>query len=95
MSKQNDDYEFYLISNQCRFGCGYRTKEGRRQYFAFHGFPNRNSDYFTNVEITEEEYANIKRQWKKRSYSSEEAAPFRRKFIENHPILLEGEDRLL
>jgi len=98
-NKNNNDaeenYEFYLISNQCRFGCGYRTVEGGRQYFAFHGVPNRNSDYFVNVQISEEEYKQIKSQWPKRSYSSAEAAPFKRRFIDGHMVLLEGEDRLL
>ena len=95
-NKTNDNYEFNLISNQCRFGYGFRTVDGQRQYFAFHGFPRGNSDYFTNVEISEEEYHTIKRQYKKkRDYSSAEAAPFRRQFVEGHRVLLEGDDRLL
>ena len=92
---KESNYEFNLISNQCRFGYGYRTVEGQRQYFAFHGFPRGNSDYFTNVEISEEEYNDIKRRYKERSYSSAEAAPFRQQFIEGHRVLLEGDDRLL
>ena len=28
------DYYFRVISNQVRFGCGYRTVDGIRQYFA-------------------------------------------------------------
>lgn len=54
--KEEKTYEFNLISNQCRFGYGFRTKEGSKQYFAFHGIPRGNSDYFTNVQISEDEY---------------------------------------
>ena len=38
----NNDYKFRVISNQVRFGCGYRTVDRKRQYFAWHGYPNRN-----------------------------------------------------
>ena len=44
--------DFRVISNQVRFGCGYRTVEGRTQYFAWHGVPSRNDDYITTTEIT-------------------------------------------
>lgn len=27
-------YKFRVISNRVRFGCGYRTVNGKRQYFA-------------------------------------------------------------
>ena len=54
--KKDEDYCFRLISNQVRFGYGYRLFEGRRQYFAWHGYPDRNDDYITNVEISEEEF---------------------------------------
>ena len=53
------DYFFRVISNQVRFGCGYRTVNGRRQYFAWHGYPNRDSDYFTTAEISESEFNEI------------------------------------
>ena len=54
---------FRVISDQTRFGCGYRTLNGRRQYFAWHGYPNRNDDFFTTVEISEEEYWRIGREF--------------------------------
>ena len=39
---ENDGRSFFrVISNQVRFGCGFRTVEGRKQYFAWHGYPNR------------------------------------------------------
>ena len=44
-----EGYEFILLSNQVRFGYGYRTVEGNKEYFAFHGTPSRNDDYFVNV----------------------------------------------
>lgn len=47
----NEDYSFRVISNQVRFGCGYRTVNGKRQYFAWHGHPDRNSDFFTTAEV--------------------------------------------
>ena len=43
---ENDGRRFFrVISNQVRFGCGFRTVEGRKQYFAWHGYPNRNDDF--------------------------------------------------
>ena len=53
--EEDKEREFRVISNQVRFGCGYRTIDGKRQYFACHGYPNRNDDFFTTSEITEEE----------------------------------------
>ena len=32
MADNNKDYFFRVISNQVRFGCGYRTVDGKRQY---------------------------------------------------------------
>lgn len=48
-----------VISNQVRFGCGYRMVDGKRQYFAWHGYPSRNDDYITTSEISETEYDKI------------------------------------
>ncbi len=54
---ENDGRRFFrVISNQVRFGCGFRTVEGRKQYFAWHGYPNRNDDFFTTTEISEREF---------------------------------------
>ena len=53
--EHNSDYNFRVISNQVRFGCGYRTVDGKKQYFAWHGYPNRNDDYITTSEISERE----------------------------------------
>ena len=56
MADNNKDYFFCVISNQVRFGCGYRTVDGKRQYFAWHGYPDRNSDYITTSEISKSEF---------------------------------------
>ena len=58
MDKNKDSF-FRVISNNVRFGCGYRTHNGKRQYFAWHGYPDRNSDYITTSEISESEFDEI------------------------------------
>lgn len=58
MNKSND-YFFRVISNQVRFGCGYRTVDDKRQCFAWHGYPDRNSDYITTSEISESEFTRL------------------------------------
>ena len=90
------DYNFHLISNQVRFGCGYRTVDGKRQYFAFHGYPNRNDDYFTTSEISEEEYREIIKKYPKEIVAHrEQAEKFRSKYVDSHTVILEGLNRLL
>lgn len=92
----DDSYVFRLISNNVRFGYGRRTVDGRIQYFAFHGFPNRNDDYFTNVEITEEEFRMIEKEYPEQfSANSKEGLAFRAKYVDGHPVLLEGWGLLL
>ena len=95
MFKKKDNY-FRVISNQVRFGCGYRTVDGRRQYFAWHGYPNRNDDYFTTSEISVEEFKQIEKDYPREIVADRETAQaFRDKYVEGHPVLLEGENRLL
>ena len=65
MADKNKDYFFRVISNQVRFGCGFRTVEGKRQYFAWHGYPDRNSDYITTSEISESEFNEINNKYPK------------------------------
>ena len=90
------DYCNRVISNQVRFGFGYRIFEGRKQFFAWYGYPNRNDDYFTNVEISEEEYKQIAKEYPHEICADRETAQvFRDKYIEGHPVLLEGWSRLL
>ena len=92
----NKEYDFRVISNQVRFGCGFRTVNGRRQYFAWHGVPNRNDDYLTTSEISEGEYFKIAEEYPEEiAVNREEADIFRGKYVDGHPVLLEGWNRLL
>ncbi len=94
--EKEKDYLFRLISNQVRFGYGYRRFEGRRQYFAWHGYPNRNDDFITNVEISEEEFRQIEQEYPEEICADRKTAEkFRDKYVEGHPVLLEGWGRLL
>ena len=94
--ENNNDYHFRVISNQIRFGCGYRTVDGKRQYFAWHGYPNRNDDYFTTSEITKREYDAICEEYPEEIVADRETAEhFRRKYVDGHPVILEGWNKLL
>ena len=94
--EKEKDYCFRVISNQVRFGCGYRLFEGRRQYFAWHGYPNRNDDFITTAEISEEEYKQIQQEYPEEIVAhSKTAQIFRDKYVEGHHVLLEGWNRLL
>ena len=89
---ENDGRRFFrVISNQVRFGCGFRTVEGRKQYFAWHGYPNRNDDFFTTTEISEREFLQIGSEYPREIQADRETAEiFREKYIEGHKVLLEG-----
>ena len=96
MADNNKDYFFRVISNQVRFGCGFRTVDGKRQYFAWHGYPDRNSDYITTSEISESEFDEINKKYPKEIIANREKAEvFRNKYVNGHPVILEGWDRLL
>ena len=96
MMDQNGESFFRVISNQVRFGYGYRTVGGRRQYFAWHGYPNRNDDFFTTSEINESEFEAIALEYPEEiSADRETAEEFRNKYVDGHPVLLEGWNRLL
>ena len=94
---ENDGRCFFrVISNQVRFGCGFRTVEGRKQYFAWHGYPNRNDDFFTTTEISEREFLQIGSEYPREIQADRETAEiFRKKYIEGHKVLLEGWNKLL
>lgn len=94
---ENDGRRFSrVISNQVRFGCGFRTVEGRKQYFAWHGYPNRNDDFFTTTEISEREFLQIGSEYPREIQADRETAEiFRKKYIEGHKVLLEGWNKLL
>ena len=93
--QQPDEY-IRFISNSVRFGCGYRIESGRKQYFAFHGSPNRNDDYYITTEISEEEYEQICRDYPEQiNANSITAALFKNKYIDGHSVILEGWNELL
>ena len=92
----NSDCFFRLISNQVRFGCGYRTVNGKRQYYAWHGYPNRNDDFITTSEISKKEYDQINTEYPEEIVADRKTAErFRSKHVDGHPVLLEGWNRLL
>ena len=96
MADKNKDYFFRVISNQVRFGCGFRTVEGKRQCFAWHGYPDRNSDYITTSEISESEFNEINKKYPKEIIANRaKAEVFRNKYVDGHQVILEGWDRLL
>ena len=80
---ENDGRRFFrVISNQVRFGCGFRTVEG--------------SDFFTTTEISEREFLQIGSEYPREIQADRETAEiFREKYIEGHKVLLEGWNKLL
>ena len=91
-----EGYKFILISNQLRFGYGYRTVDGNKEYFAFHGVSSRNDDYFIHVEITSDEFEKIASEYPRQiDANRDEAEIFRKKYVEGHRVILEGWNRLL
>ena len=92
----NNDYKFRVISNQVRFGCGYRSVNGRKQFFAWHGSPSRNDDYFITTEISQGEYNEIGEEYPAEICADRNTAErFRNKYIDGHPVILEGWNKLL
>ena len=93
---KSKEYFFRVISNQVRFGCGYRTVGGKKQFFAWHGYPDRDSDYFTTAEISESEFDGINEKYPKEIIANrDKAEAFRNRYVDGHRVLLEGRDRLL
>lgn len=85
-----------VISNGIRFGCGFRMYMDSKQFFAWYGSPNRNDDYITTAEISEEEYKRINTEYQNEiSADSEIAGLFRKKYIEEHTIISEGWNKIL
>ncbi|MBR2767705.1 MAG: hypothetical protein IKG00_07280 [Lachnospiraceae bacterium] len=94
--EENTDRFFRVISDQVRFGCGYRKVNDRIQYFAWHGVPSRNDDYITTSEISRTEFERIRQEYPKDISADRETAElFRNQYVEGHPVILEGWNRLL
>ncbi len=80
-----------VISNQVRFGYGYRPLPEGRLYYAWHGYPNRNDDFITYAEITVEEFEQIEREYPSDiSADRKTAEDFRNKYVDRHKVLAEG-----
>ncbi len=91
----NQERSFTVISQLCRFGYGWRIVNGRKQYFAWHGYPNRDSDYFTTAEISPAEYAQIMEDYPKPiDVDREKGEVFRNKYVNGHRVIMEGWDKL-
>lgn len=94
----SDDYSrkhpikvsYELLSNLIRFGYGTAENEGKKIYFALHGCPNRNDDYYTLTEITEQELTRLRDKYKHGSWGHEVGDLFREEFIEKHKVYYEG-----
>ncbi|MBO4926690.1 MAG: hypothetical protein J5379_00345 [Clostridiales bacterium] len=80
-----------LISNQVRFGVGYRQTPSGRQYYAWHGYPNRNDDFITYAEISKDEFFRINREYPGKIEADRDTAEvFRRKYVNGHKVIKEG-----
>ncbi|MBR2669457.1 MAG: hypothetical protein IKE36_06675 [Solobacterium sp.] len=89
--KKEGPHYFRVISDQVRFGCGYRRYLCRKQYYAWHGYPSRNDDYITYAEITQEEFERIVREYPRQiSADRDTAERFRQEYIDGHVVLKEG-----
>ena len=85
-----------IISEKAFFGCGYRVVGDKKQYYAWHGLPNRNDDYITTAEISEAEYRMIESEYPSFiEATKEQAALFRKKYVHAHKVLLEGWNELI
>lgn len=80
-----------VISNQVRFGFGYKFYGDEKLYYAWHGVPNRNDDYITITKISEDEFYKINEEYPKEITADRmTAAIFESKYITNHKVLIEG-----
>lgn len=80
-----------LLSNNVRFGVGYRDLPSGRQYFAWHGQPSRNDDFITYAEITEAEFERINTEYPRQIDADRETAElFRNKYVDGHKVIKEG-----
>lgn len=94
---QNEIRKFdRVISDQVRFGFGYRLTGGEKQYYAWHGLPNKNDDYITTAEISEAEFNMIQSEYPVNfAANKEQASAFRKKYVHAHKVLLEGWNKFI
>ena len=64
---------------------------GEKQFYAWHGLANKNDNYITTAEISESEFRMIEKEYPfPIDAKKEQASAFRKKYVHNHKILLEG-----
>jgi hypothetical protein len=86
-------YEGYFNSGQIRMG--YRTVDGKKQFFAWHGVPSRNDDFFTTALISESEFEKICKEYPCEIIADRDTAEvFRRKYVDGHEVILKGWNKL-
>lgn len=94
-----DDY-CRVIGENIRYGINSLIINNKIRYYAFHGTPARNDDYFITVEISEDEFYEIEHNFdccKDFSFAETDnyVEKFKEKYINNRPIILEGFNVLL
>lgn len=82
---------YTMFSNSIRYGVAKANDEHDPCYFAVHGYPSRNDDYYTIASVTEQEYDEMVRVYAPLgSQSNPTAEMFRNKYVENHTPVYEG-----
>lgn len=83
--------EYTMFSNSIRYGAAKAIDEQQACYFAVHGSPSRNDDYYTIAKVTEQEYDEMMQKYAPLgSQSNPTAEMFRNKYVENHTQVYEG-----
>lgn len=83
--------KYTIFSNSIRYGVAKAVDEHNPCYFAIHGYPDRNDDYFTIALVSEQEYNEMKEVYAPMgSQSNPTAEDFRNKYVENHMQVYEG-----
>ena len=83
--------DYTMFSNSIRYGVAKAIDEQHTYYFAVHGYPSRNDDYYTIARVTEQEYDEMVRVYAPLgSQSNPTAEMFRNKYVESHVQVYEG-----
>ena len=83
--------DYTMFSNSIRYGVAKAIDAQHPCYFAVHGYPNRNDDYYTIARVTEQEYEEMVHIYAPLgSQSNPTAEMFRSEYVENHVQVYEG-----
>lgn len=83
--------DYTMFSNSIRYGVAKAIDAQHPYYFAAHGFPSRNDDYYTIARVTEQEYEEMVHIYAPLgSQSNPTAEMFRSEYVENHVQVYEG-----